>query len=122
MLAAAHKPANTAGALAVLLAGVTVVSLAEMLQTAASWTVTFGLCGDKDNGSLLAFFGLGMTAKDVIGPALLLGLVLRTGIPGWLGLGLCFALSGLLAEAASMRARQPKPWDVRETEEPVSTA
>ncbi|HTJ67863.1 MAG TPA: MFS transporter [Actinospica sp.] len=105
-IAAASKTSNLAVVLVLLLFGVTVISVAEMLQTAASWTVTFDLCGEEDQGSLLAFFGLGMTAKDVIGPALLLGPVLRAGDAGWLVLGLLFAVSGLFAETFSMRARR----------------
>ncbi|MEU2718349.1 MFS transporter [Streptomyces sp. NPDC007205] len=104
LMAVASRGTNTAVTVAVLLAGVAAVSLAEMVQTAASWTVTFGICGDEDQGASLAFFGLGMTAKDVLGPMLLLGLVLRAGIPGWLALGACFTVAGVVAEAASIRA------------------
>ncbi|MEV6978730.1 MFS transporter [Kitasatospora sp. NPDC093806] len=104
-LAVAPALAGPGGPL--LLAGsVVVLTLAELLQVGAAWTLSFELAPADDRSSYLLFFGTGRTlANRVIGPVLMTGVVLALGSAGWAALAGVFAASAAIPFAVLRRRR-----------------
>ncbi|MEV7025734.1 MFS transporter [Kitasatospora sp. NPDC093558] len=97
---------HVALAVAALVLGMVLHTAGELLQTAASWTVSFALAPEEQQGRFLAFFWLGSSGKDIAGPTLGLGLMALTGAGGWLVLAGAFLAAGLVCAAVSA-PRQP---------------
>jgi MFS family permease len=83
-----------ASAVAVLLCGVFALTMAEMLQAAASWQISMDLAPERFRSQYLSTFNLSTTAERVIGPSLLALLVLTFRPWGWLSLAAVFAAGG----------------------------
>jgi MFS family permease len=100
---------------AVLLIGAVVVHTAgELWHSAGTFEVSFGLAPEHATGQYLGVFGLGTGLSDAVGPALLIGLCISWGRPGWYVVGALFALTGAVVPLAVARARhrpieQPMP-------------
>lgn len=91
-LAAAGTNAWVAAAVLLVAAGLQV--LAEMMQGAAAWKVSFDLAPAGAHGQYQGLFGSGVAVARMAGPALLTTLVLGGGPAGWLVLGLLFVTAG----------------------------
>ncbi|GAB3424368.1 MFS transporter [Flindersiella endophytica] len=91
-LAAARSSAWVATGVLLVAAGLQV--LAEMMQGAAAWKVSFDLAPAGAHGQYQGLFGSGVAVARMAGPALLTTLILGGGIAGWLGLGLLFVAAG----------------------------
>ncbi|MGW1376152.1 MFS transporter [Streptomyces sp. NPDC002446] len=97
LFAAAGASRGTA-TVVLLTAAVLALTAAEVLQVAASWTLSFALAPEALRGQYLSAFGLGRTAsRNLIGPLALTALVTAPGERGWLLL-----CAVLLAVAAAM--------------------
>lgn len=90
-----------------LVVAISLLTAAELTQSAAGWQVSFALAEPERRGSSFAAFSLGESAQTVIGPALLTALVVAGGWAGWLAVGTLLAAAGalgfLLTRTASPR-------------------
>ncbi|MFI9273180.1 MFS transporter [Kitasatospora sp. NPDC052896] len=100
---------HVALAVAALVLGMVLHTAGELLQTAASWTVSFAAAPEEQQGRFLAFFWLGSSGKDIVGPTLGLGLMTLAGAGGWLVLAVVFLLAGLACAAASTPGQPTRP-------------
>ncbi|MEW2300455.1 MFS transporter [Streptomyces sp. NPDC006655] len=82
-------------AVLLLIAAAGVQTVGEMLQTAGSWEIGFGLAPDGKHGQYQAFLGSGLTVAEIVGPLALTGLLVYWGAPGWILLGALFVAAGL---------------------------
>ena len=74
---------GTAGAVVLLVAGMVLFTAGELWNSAASWSVRFGLAPDHAQGQYGAVFSLGSSAMEMAGPALVVLLTQELGLAGW---------------------------------------
>lgn len=89
--------AGQAAAIALLAAGVVLLTLGEVAHSAASWSISYSLAGERSRTRSLAVFGLGRNGALVVGPLIITAAVLGNGIAGWLGLAATFLLVGIVS-------------------------
>ncbi len=71
------------GAILLLIAGMTLLTAGELLISAAGWSMVYGLARPHAQGEYGAVFGLGTSAMQLAGPALVVLLTDRYGVVGW---------------------------------------
>ncbi len=96
-------------AVALLLAGSLVQVLGEMLQSAGSWALGFGLAPDDAQGQYQGLYSTGFALSSMLSPALLTTLVVVGGPAGWAVLAVLFAGSGFLAGPLARWALRTPP-------------
>jgi MFS family permease len=80
-----------AAAVALFAAGMVCMTLAEIWQSAAGWTLSYAFAPAAQRVRYLAAFSLsGLVAQEVVGPGVLGGLMLGAGRIGWLVLAVVF--------------------------------
>lgn len=89
-----------------VLVAAAVFTLGEVLQSAGSWGLSFGIAPENHQGSFLGVFQLGLGLQDVVGPLLVVSLTLSAGWFGWIVLGISFALVGVVIGPVSRRAQE----------------
>jgi hypothetical protein len=94
-------------ALTTLLLATMVLTVAELLQSAGGWGLSFGLAPAGAQGKYLGAFSLGYILQDMLGPLLVVALVLGGGPLGWLGLAALFLAAGLLVSHIAPRRVAP---------------
>ncbi|WP_372444893.1 MFS transporter [Streptomyces coffeae] len=93
----------------VLLAGAVLHVVGEMLHSAGSWQIAFGLAPDGRVGEYQGFFGTGLTVARTAGPLLLTALLVTWGVPGWLLLGGLFVAASYAMGPAVRWAERSRP-------------
>jgi hypothetical protein len=94
------------GAIIVLGVGCVLLALAEMLQSAVAWGLSYGLAPEDRQGEYLGAFAMGTRIYDSLGPILVTSMILGLGQLGWALLGLLYAgLAASLSAAACWAAR-----------------
>lgn len=93
LAAAAGRPAALASAL--LVAGVAVLTVGELWQSAGGWGLSYDLAPADRHGQYQGVYALGNGVRDAVGPIAVTALVLRHGTAGWLVLAAGFAAFGL---------------------------
>ncbi|MFG2263758.1 MFS transporter [Streptomyces sp. NPDC048720] len=83
-------------AVALLVLGATAHAAGELWQSAAGWSISFGLAPADAHGEYQATYSTGLSLSRVFAPAVLTVLVAGWGVPGWLALGVVFVSVGLL--------------------------
>ena len=78
-------------AILTLIAGMALLTVGELLISAAGWSVRYGLAREHAQGEYGAVFGLGTSAIDMVGPALVVLLTDRYGLTGWGALAAIYA-------------------------------
>lgn len=89
-------------AVAVLIVATVLLTAGELFSSAGSWGLSYGLAPKGQQGRYLASFGLLSQLVQVAGPVLA-AFVVSSGVFAWVGLGLAFVLSGLVAPAVTGR-------------------
>ena len=69
---------------AAVVVAVLVLSTAEIMQSASAWGLGFGLAPDHAQGEYLGAFDLHVIIQNIVGPAILAGIVVASGPWGWL--------------------------------------
>jgi MFS family permease len=66
----------------------------ELIGSAGSWSIGFGLADEDHQGQYQGVWGLSWGLSGTLGPALVTALVIGMGIPGWWILAAVFAING----------------------------
>lgn len=95
-----------------LVVAVMLHTVGELWHSAAGFEISFALAPERATGQYLGVFGLGAGLAEAVGPALLIGLCITWGRPGWYVVGGLFLVTGLVTPpavrwAANRQARQP---------------
>jgi MFS family permease len=80
-----------------------------MHHASGTFALDFGLAPEHAQGQYQGLAGLGLGAGAAFAPIVMLGLCLRFGEAGWLGLGVFFALLGLTAPAIARWGARTRP-------------
>jgi MFS family permease len=96
-------------ALLLLVAAVVVHSIGELYYTAGSISMSFGLAPEHAQGQYQGLAGMGSGVGFAISPILMIGAVLSIGRFGWVGLGVLFALLGLVSPAVARWGERTRP-------------
>jgi MFS family permease len=91
------------GHVVALVAGVVVLTVAEVLHSAGSWGVSFGLAPEDRQGQYLGAFTMGTRIYDTVGPGLVTALTLGAGPPGWVALGVLYLALALSLSRVAVR-------------------
>jgi MFS family permease len=90
-----------------LVAGVGVLTACEVIQSAGSWGVSFGLSPIEHRGRYLAVFAYGSAIQGAVGPVLVSVLFVLFGGVGWVLLGAVMLLGGLAMRWVIPAAQPP---------------
>lgn len=81
-------------AVAILVFGAIAQTIAEMLSSAAGWSLSYELADQSAHGAYQGVFNSGFTAGLLLAPLVITSTAIRFGALGWLALGAVFALAG----------------------------
>ena len=99
----------TWAALAMVVAAVTLHTFGEILHTSGGFALGMGLPPAHAQGQYDGLGGIIGGLGGAVAPALLLGVFLSRGLPGLVGLGAFFLLTGLLAPAVARWGERTRP-------------
>jgi MFS family permease len=68
----------------------------ELIGSAGSWSIGFGLADENHQGQYQGVWGLSWGLSGTLGPALVTALVIGVGISGWWILAAIFAINGTI--------------------------
>jgi Major Facilitator Superfamily len=84
-------------ALLLLAGAIALHTYGELWHASAQFALDFGLAPAHAQGQYQGLLGMGLGAGQAVAPVLLIGVCLSLGQLGWVGLGVFFAVLGLLA-------------------------
>ncbi|MGW1345541.1 MFS transporter [Kribbella sp. NPDC002412] len=87
---------SAAVAVGLLAVGALVQVLGELLQSSGSFLLGFDLAADHAQGQYQGLWNTSMSISTMVAPTVLALLPLGLGVPGWIILGVWFALIGVL--------------------------
>ena len=96
-------------AVLLLVAAVLVHTYGELWYMAGSFALNFGLPPAHAQGQYMGFLGIGSGIGEAFAPLLFLSFILTLGRPGLVGIGVFFALVGLLAPAVARWGERTRP-------------
>jgi MFS family permease len=70
--------------------------MGELVGSAGSWSIGYGLADEKHQGQYQGVFSLGWGLGGAFGPSIITALVIGIGKGGWLILGAIFIVTGFL--------------------------
>jgi MFS family permease len=95
-LFAAASGGGVVVAVALLALGAFVQVIGELLQSSGSFLLGFDLAADHAQGQYQGLWGTSMSISTMVAPTVLALLPLGLGVPGWIILGVWFAVIGVL--------------------------
>ncbi|PRY31847.1 MFS transporter [Pseudosporangium ferrugineum] len=98
---------NTVVTMAVLITALLVFSVTEVMQSASAWGMAYGLAPERAPAEYLGTFDLHVISQNVVGPALLSGIVIAFGAWGWGLIAAVVLVAAALIVPAAQRARRP---------------
>lgn len=111
---AASSAVPSAVAVALLVAGAFVHVVGELWHSAAGWGISFGLAPAHAHGQYQGTYGMGMQLGGMLAPVVVTTLAVGWGVPGWLVLGVFFAVLGTLIPPVIRWAARTRPAQVGE--------
>jgi MFS family permease len=96
VLFAAASGGGVVVAVALLAVGAFVQVIGELLQSSGSFLLGFDLASDQAQGQYQGVWGTSMSISTMVAPTVLALLPLGLGVPGWIILGVWFAVIGML--------------------------
>ncbi|MGW7680058.1 MFS transporter [Kribbella sp. NPDC054772] len=87
---------NAAIAIGLLAVGALVQVIGELLQSSGSFLLSFDLAADHAQGQYQGVWNTSMSISTMLAPTVLALLPLGLGVPGWIILGVWFAVIGVL--------------------------
>jgi MFS family permease len=98
--ARAHSVQVTA---AIFTAAIVILTVGEIMQVGAAWTLSFAIAPLDNRSTYLAAFSMGRALSRATGPLLMTGVVLALGQSGWIALSALFAAAALVPAIAGKR-------------------
>lgn len=96
--------------LVIVLVAAVGLTVAENVQSAASWQIRFDLAPEVGRAKFLSFFSFGEGLQSVYGPLAVTALAISLGRPGWLLLGgLMLVVAALVTVMSTVTARVTPP-------------
>ncbi|MGX2993986.1 MFS transporter [Streptomyces sp. JNUCC 64] len=95
-------------AVVALLAGALVHVVGEMLYSAGSWSLAFGLAPDHAQGQYQGMFGMSTQLGSMVTPALATLLIVKLGWPAWIVFAALLLAAGLAAPAVASWAERTR--------------
>ena len=86
----------------------------ELIGSAGSWSIGFGLADENHQGQYQGVWGLSWGLSGTLGPSIVTALVIGMGIPGWWILAAIFAVNGTV-----MHKLVTKSWGRTPVSEPA---
>jgi MFS family permease len=86
----------------------------ELIGSAGSWSIGFGLADENHQGQYQGVWGLSWGLSGTLGPAIVTALVIGMGISGWWILAAIFAVNGTV-----MHKLVTKSWGRTPVSEPA---
>ncbi len=77
-----------------LVLGMAAHIVGELIGSAGSWSIGFGLADEKHQGQYQGVWGLSWGLSGTVGPSIVTALVIGMGVSGWWILALVFAANG----------------------------
>jgi MFS family permease len=115
---AAAATTHRAATIAVLAAGLVMITFGELVTVSAAWTLSYALAPVGRQGQYLSTFGMGrLIGRQVLGP-LAMATVVTSGAAGWAILAAAFAAAG----AATLRIPFPEDPSAPATSQDAATA
>ncbi|WKU02937.1 MFS transporter [Micromonospora sp. HUAS LYJ1] len=103
-----------------LVVAILVLSLGELCQVNAAWTLSYAVAPTARRAEYLAAFGLGRNSSSrLYGPLLMTGVVLAWGTAGWLMLGVLFVVAALVPFLLIRTIRPQEPAGTHAAETPA---
>ncbi|MEU8848982.1 MFS transporter [Streptomyces sp. NPDC048564] len=93
-------------AIALLVSATVLLTLGEVLQSAASWGLGFELSPVGGRGGHLGAFALGSALQDIVGPGLVTFVLIQHPPEGWWLLAVALVAGGLVAIPLARRAQR----------------
>lgn len=87
---------NAVMAVLLLTLGMASHIVGELIGSAGSWAIGFGLADENHQGQYQGVWGLSWGLSGTVGPTLVIALVIGMGIPGWWILAAIFATNGMV--------------------------
>ena len=87
---------NAVMAVLLLTLGMASHIVGELIGSAGSWAIGFGLADEQHQGQYQGVWGLSWGLSGTVGPSLVIALVIGMGIPGWWILAAIFATNGVV--------------------------
>jgi MFS family permease len=87
---------NAVMAVLLLTLGMASHIVGELIGSAGSWAIGFGLADENHQGQYQGVWGLSWGLSGTVGPTLVIALVIGMGIPGWWILAAIFATNGVV--------------------------
>ena len=87
---------NAVVAVLLLTLGMASHIIGELIGSAGSWAIGFGLADEQHQGQYQGVWGLSWGLSGTVGPSLVIALVIGMGIPGWWILAAIFATNGVV--------------------------
>lgn len=94
---------NVVLATGALVAAMLILSIAEIMQSASAWGLAFGLAPEHAQGEYLGAFDLHVITQNIIGPAIISGIVMAYGFWGWLTIAVVVLAASAMIVPASRR-------------------
>jgi MFS family permease len=94
---------------AALVVAIILVTVAEMAQSAAGWTLAYELAPETARAEWLTTFWMGISAQFVVGPILLSSVVIAHGTVGWVGLAAALSMFTVWTFALQRRVFRAPP-------------
>jgi MFS family permease len=91
---------------AAVVVAVLVLSTAEIMQSASAWGLGFGLAPDHAQGEYLGAFDLHVIIQNIVGPAILAGVVVASGLWGWLVIAAAVLVAAAVISPAARRSER----------------
>jgi MFS family permease len=116
----AAAPAGSGWVTIAIFAGsIVVLTVGEITQVGAAWTLSFAISPAAERTAYLAAFSMGRAFSRAAGPLLMTGVVLALGKFGWIALAAVFAAAALVPVLAARRhAAAPAPARPKEIVKP----
>jgi MFS family permease len=103
---------NTAVTVVLLVSALLLFSVTEVMQSASGWGLAYALAPEHAPAEYLGTFDLHVIGQNVVGPALVSGLVITFGFWGWGAIAAAVLIASVLIVPAAARARsyeEPEP-------------
>ncbi|MBY8884712.1 MFS transporter [Streptomyces sp. PTM05] len=107
LMAVAAGPAAWV-AVALLLAGVIIHSLAEVWQAAGTFELSFALAKPEAQGQYQGVIGLGHGFSEAVAPIVVIAMCVDWGKPGWIVLALVVAVAGFVCAVMERVGSRPQ--------------